>query len=73
MRTAQIEIAAKFLELAREEREAGRRSLLDVLSGETRLINAQSDSVLTEVSIVQATFRLLNAMGRLEVSAVEAK
>ena len=73
MRTAQVEIAAKFLELAREEREAGRRSLLDVLSGETRLINAQSDSVLTEVSIVQATFRLLNAMGRLEVSAVEAK
>ena len=73
VRTAQVEIAAKFLELAREEREAGRRSLLDVLSGETRLINAQSDSVLTEVSIVQATFRLLNAMGRLEVSAVEAK
>ncbi|MEQ8805836.1 MAG: TolC family protein [Rhodospirillales bacterium] len=73
VRTAQVEIAAKFLELAREEREAGRRSLLDVLSGETRLINAQSDSVLTEVSIVQATFRLLNAMGRLEVSAVEEK
>jgi adhesin transport system outer membrane protein len=73
VRTAQVEIAAKFLELAREEREAGRRSLLDVLSGETRLINAQSDSVLTEVAIVQATFRLLNAMGRLEVSAVEAK
>ncbi|MAN79729.1 MAG: hypothetical protein CMM77_08825 [Rhodospirillaceae bacterium] len=71
VRTAQVEIAAKFLELAREEREAGRRSLLDVLSGETRLINAQSDSVLTEVSIVQAAFRLLNAMGRLEVSAVE--
>lgn len=73
VRTAQVEIAAKFLELAREEREAGRRSLLDVLSGETRLINAQSDSVLTEVSIVQAAFRLLNAMGRLEVSAVEAQ
>jgi len=73
VRTAQIEIAAKFLELAREEREAGRRSLLDVLSGETRLINAQSDAVLTEVAIVQATFRLLNAMGRLEVSAVEEK
>ena len=73
LETAQVEIAAKFLELAREEREAGRRSLLDVLSGETRLINAQSDSVLTEVSIVQAAFRLLNAMGRLEVSAVEAK
>ena len=71
VRSAQIEIAAKFLELAREEREAGRRSLLDVLSGETRLINAQSDAVLTEVSIVQAAFRLLNAMGRLEVSAVE--
>ena len=71
VRTAQTEIAAKFLELAREEREAGRRSLLDVLSGETRLINAQSDAVLTEVAIVQATFRLLNAMGRLEVSAVE--
>ena len=73
VRSAQIEIAAKFLELAREEREAGRRSLLDVLSGETRLINAQSDAVLTDVAIIQATFRLLNAMGRLEVSAVENK
>jgi adhesin transport system outer membrane protein len=72
VRTAQIEIAAKFLELAREEREAGRRSLLDVLSGETRLINAQSDAVLTEVAITQALFRLLNATGRLEVSAVES-
>ena len=71
VRSAQIEIAAKFLALAREDRDAGRRSLLDVLSGETRLINAQSDAVLTEVSIVQAAFRLLNAMGRLEVSAVE--
>lgn len=71
VRTAQIEIAQRFLELAREEREAGRRSLLDVLSGETRLINAQSDAVLTEVAIIQASFRLLKAIGRLEISAVE--
>ncbi len=71
VRSAQIEIAQKFLELAREEREAGRRSLLDVLSGETRLINAQSDAVLTEVAIVQASFRVLNTIGRLEISAVE--
>ncbi len=71
VRTAQIGIAERFLELAREEREAGRRSLLDVLSGETRLINAQSDAVLTETAIVQAAFRLLNAIGRLEIAAVE--
>jgi outer membrane protein, adhesin transport system len=73
VRTAQIEIAGKFLELAREEREAGRRSLLDVLSGETRLINAQSDAIVTEVAIVQAAYRLLSTIGRLEISAVALK
>ena len=73
VRTAQIGIAQKFLELARQEREAGRRSLLDVLSGETRLINAQSDAVITQSAIVQSAYRLLNRIGRLELSAIEAK
>lgn len=73
VRTAQIEIAQRFLELAREEREAGRRSLLDVLSGETRLINAQSDAVITEASVVQSAYRLLNRIGRLELAAIDGK
>ena len=35
-------IAAEFLELARKERQLGNRTLLDVLTGEAALINANS-------------------------------
>ncbi|MBF0342240.1 MAG: TolC family protein, partial [Magnetococcales bacterium] len=37
---AQSSIARKFLELAREERKLDKRTLLDILNGETALINA---------------------------------
>ena len=41
-------IAAEFLELARKERQLGNRSLLDVLNGETAMINASSDAASAE-------------------------
>jgi adhesin transport system outer membrane protein len=40
----QAQISGNFLDLARKERELGRRSLLDLLNGEVALINAQSDA-----------------------------
>jgi len=62
-------IAAEFLELARKERALGRRSLIDVLAGETALINASSDAASAETDMAIATFKLLSAMGRLGIDA----
>lgn len=67
----QADIAREFVELAREERRAGRRSLIDVLSGETVWINAQSDATAARMNVLIATFQLLGAMGQLDVSIVE--
>jgi len=61
----QANIAAEFLELARKERQLGRRSLIDVLSGEVALINANSDAVSAETDIAIAVIALLDAMGDL--------
>ena len=63
----QAEIAKAFLKLAREERKLGNRSLLDVLSGETALYNAQSDAVSAEFDILDAEINLLTTMGMLSI------
>jgi len=63
----QADIAAEFLELARKERSLGNRSLIDVLSGETALINASSDAASAETDVAIAVYSLLAAMGRLEL------
>jgi len=62
----QADISAAFLELAREERKLGNRSLIDVLAGETTLINAQSDAVSAEADVILAAFNLLNLTGKLD-------
>jgi len=59
-------IVAEFLRLAREERVQGKRSLIDVLSGETSLINARSDAASAEADITLAAFALLRATGLLD-------
>jgi adhesin transport system outer membrane protein len=61
----QVSISGSFLDLGRRERELGRRTLLDLLSGETALINAQSDAVAARIDEVLATYRVLRAVGRL--------
>jgi adhesin transport system outer membrane protein len=66
----QANIAAEFLEFARQERNLGRRSLLDVLSGETALINSSSDAASAEIDIAIAVFTLLDAMGELNEEAL---
>ena len=63
----QSKISAAFLDLARKERELGNRSLLDVLSGETALINAQSDSVAARADILISTLNLLDKLGQLSL------
>jgi len=67
----QAEIAAQFLELAREERKAGRRSLIDVLAGETALINARSDAASARADVTLASIGLLAAMGVLGVESIQ--
>ena len=66
----QAVIAEEFLRLARKERKLGKRSLIDVLSGETALINARSDATAAETQVVVASFALLGVMGQLETDAI---
>ena len=66
----QANIAAEFLEDARKERALGRRSLLEVLNGETALINASSDAASAETDVAIAVFTLLDAMGELDESVL---
>jgi len=68
----QANIAGEFLELARRERQLGNRSLIDVLAGETALINANSDAAATETDIKLDTFRILNIMGKLEADILRS-
>ncbi|MGH6663127.1 MAG: TolC family protein, partial [Rhodospirillales bacterium] len=62
----QANIAAEFLELARRERQLGKRSMIDVLAGETALINANADATAAETDVALDVFRLMNLMGQLE-------
>ncbi|WP_448203756.1 TolC family protein [Azospirillum sp. sgz302134] len=66
----QARIAAEFLRLAREERQQGRRSLIDVLSGETSLYNAQSDAASAQADVSIAAFTLLRVIGGLDLDVV---
>jgi len=65
----QAAISSAFLDLARQERELGQRSLIDVLSGETSLINAQSDALSAEADVIIAAYTLLSSMGTLEYAS----
>ena len=67
----QANIASEFLEVARKERKMGNRSLLDVLAGETALINAISAARSAETDIRLFAFTLLNAMGRLTLDTIK--
>ncbi|MCD6075364.1 MAG: bepC 3, partial [Rhodospirillales bacterium] len=70
--TNQTEIAAEYLELARRERQAGTRTLNDILRAETDLINANSDAVSAEADFMIAVFSVLKSMGRLAAGHVMA-
>ncbi len=69
--TNQADIAAEFLELARKERQLGERSLIDVLSGETALINANSEATSAQTDVALAVYSLLAAMGHLELDLLQ--
>lgn len=64
----QVALAKHFLSLARKERKNGKRSLLDVLAGETMLINAQSDASSAQADIAVAAYTLLHVTGQLNTA-----
>lgn len=66
----QADIAAEFLGLARKERELGKRTLIELLAGETALINAAADAASAEIDVSIAAFTLLGVMGNLSAEAV---
>ena len=67
----QARISGEFLELARTERQAGNRTLLDVLNGETAFINSQSDSIAAKIEVLINSFTLLSLMGGLTLDNIE--
>lgn len=67
----QVQIVGQFLDLARKERELGRRSLIDVLAGETALINARSDYNAAQIDVVIASYNILRNAGRLTIFSVK--
>jgi TolC family type I secretion outer membrane protein len=64
-------IAQELLKHTREERDLGRRSLMDVLTRETKLINTLSEAVAAETKTVTKAYELLEVIGRLEVDWLE--
>lgn len=64
----QADLTAAFLKLAREERALGNRSLMDILAGETALINAKSDSHASKMDISFGMFSLFEVMGNMDIS-----
>ena len=69
--TNQARISGEFLELARQERQAGNRTLLDVLGGETALINAQADAIAAKIEVLINSYTLMSLMGELSVESIE--
>jgi adhesin transport system outer membrane protein len=63
----QANIAGIFLELARKERQLGKRELIEVLAGETNLINAQSDAASAETDVLIAGLTLMSVLGQLNL------
>ncbi len=67
----QARISKEFLELARTERKAGNRTLLDVLGGETALINAQADAIAARIEVLINSYTLLSLLGQLNMDKIE--
>jgi TolC family type I secretion outer membrane protein len=61
----QAKTAAEFLEKAKTERKLGRRSLIDVMNGETNYINATSSAVSADTDRSLAVYNMFSLMGRL--------
>ena len=71
MLKSQAEISQAFLNLARKERKLGKRSLIDILAGETALINAKSDAETAKGQLVLSAYNVLSVIGILTLEKVK--
>ncbi|MES2212842.1 MAG: TolC family protein [Pseudomonadota bacterium] len=62
----QSSISGEFLDRAHKERKLGKRSLMDVLNGETSYINTLSSAGAAETEMAVALFSLFESMGALK-------
>ncbi len=62
--------AEEFLELAKKERELGRRTLQDILSGELLLLNAKVSQAEARVELSIAAYAILRSTGQLELGVI---
>jgi adhesin transport system outer membrane protein len=69
----QAALSSAFLELARKERKLGKRSLIEILSGETAEINANSDAAEANGAVISSALALLSTIGVLDASALKLK
>lgn len=66
----QMDLQKQFLEFARKERELGRRSLLDVLNGETQLLNAEGDYAAAQIDLILSAYRVIRAYGGVRLDDI---
>lgn len=66
----QAKTASKFLEKAKVERRLGKRSLIDVMNGETNYINSISNAVSADTDMALAVYNMLFLMGELDYRMV---
>ena len=58
--------------MRREQKgKAGNRTLLDVLGGETALINAQADAIAAKIEVLINSYTLLSLMGGLTLDTID--
>ena len=65
-----VQAATISLQGVREEERVGQRTILDVLSSEQTLLNAQVNLVSFRRDLVVASYNVLSAMGRLTASDI---
>ena len=69
---AQIEFNRTALNGVREEEKVGQRTLLDVLNARLELTNSEVTLEITKRDVVVATYAVISAIGRLNVSELGA-
>lgn len=70
---SQIKLQKQFLSLAKEEREIGRRSLIDILNGESALLRAEAEFAASKIEEILNSFRVLRSVGKLNIDLFKMK
>jgi adhesin transport system outer membrane protein len=66
-----VAIASEVFDARRKLREAGRETVINVLDAENEVYNARINLVVASADRIGAAYQVLQAMGRLELDAIE--